>query len=86
MDRTIGRTRVGNPGSVGMPFGPAGADWMILGPDVEFRHTNYDLTHAAERVRASAYPAAEEFATKYVLQPPSADDMLKLYGQHELKS
>jgi predicted phosphodiesterase len=86
MDRTIGRTRVVNPGSVGMPFGPAGADWMILGPDIEFRHTNYDLQRAAERVRASAYPGAEEFATKYVLQPPSADDMLKMYGQHELRS
>jgi hypothetical protein len=58
---------------------------MILGPDIEFRHTNYDLQRAAERVRASAYPGAEEFATKYVLHPPSADDMLKLYGQQELK-
>ena len=84
-DRWIGRTRVVNPGSVGMPFGPAGADWMILGPGVELRHTTYDLERAAERIRASGYPAADEFAAKHVLHPPAAEEMLKLYGQHELK-
>ena len=85
-DRTVGATRVINPGSVGMPFGPAGADWLILGTAVELRHTPYDLEAAAERIRRSGYPAAEEFATKYVLHPPSAADMLALYAQHELKS
>ena len=84
-DRWIGRTRVVNPGSVGMPFGPAGADWMILGPGVELRHTTYDLERAAERIRASGYPAADEFAAKHVLHPPAAEEMMKLYGQHELK-
>ena len=86
MDRTIGRTRVVNPGSVGMPFGPRGADWMLLGPAVEFRHTDYDFAGAVERVRASGYPAAEEFATKYILQPPSEEDMLKVYENAELRS
>ena len=85
-DRTVGNTRVINPGSVGMPFGPAGADWLILGSGVELRHTPYDLDAAAERIRRSGYPAAEEFATKYVLHPPSTEDMLTLYAQHELKS
>ena len=84
MDRAIGRTRVVNPGSVGMPFGPAGADWMVLGPGLEFRHTNYDLQRAAERVRASGYPGAEEFAAKSILQPPSEEDMLKVYAQHQV--
>jgi len=84
-DRTVGATRVINPGSVGMPFGPAGADWLILGTAVELRHTQYDLDAAAERIRASGYPAAEEFATKYVLHPPSTSDMLAIYAQHELQ-
>ena len=84
-DRWIGRTRVVNPGSVGMPFGPAGAYWMILGPGVEMRHTTYDFERAAERIRASGYPAAEEFVTKSVLHPPSAEEMVKLYGQYEPK-
>ena len=84
MDRTIGRVRVVNPGSVGMPFGPPGADWMLLGPDVEMRHTNYDLGRAAERIRASGYPGAEEFAAKHVLDPPSAESMLEVYATHQL--
>jgi diadenosine tetraphosphatase ApaH/serine/threonine PP2A family protein phosphatase len=84
-DRMVGTTRVVNAGSVGMPFGPAGADWLILGADVELRHTTYDLHAAAERIRHSGYPAAETFATQYVLQPPSTADTLALYSQHELK-
>jgi putative phosphoesterase len=84
-DRTVGRTRVVNTGSIGMPFGPAGADWLLLGPDIELRHTTYDLDAAAEEIRRSGYPGAEEFAEKYVRHPPSAADMLKLYGQYELK-
>jgi len=50
-DRMIGSVRVVNAGSVGMPFGEPGADWLLLGPDVELRHTAYDLTKAAERIR-----------------------------------
>lgn len=83
-DRTVGKTRVVNAGSVGMPFGPAGADWLMLGPELDLRHTAYDLHAAAERIRRSGYPGAEEFAERYVLHPPSAADMLKLYHEHEL--
>ena len=31
-DRMVGNTRMVNAGSVGMPFGDAGADWLLLGP------------------------------------------------------
>jgi hypothetical protein len=55
-----------NAGSVGMPFG---AEWVLLGPDVQLPHTECDLPRAAERARAAEYPQAEEFVTKYVLQP-----------------
>jgi hypothetical protein len=75
-----------NAGSVGMPFGPAGADWLMLGPEVELRHTQYDLDEAAERIRCSGYPGAEEFATKYVLNPPSTAETLKLFAGYELKA
>ena len=79
-DRMIGLTRVVNAGSVGMPFGDPGADWLLLGPDVQLRHTDYDLAAAAARVRATKFPGAEEFASKYVLDPPTAAQMLELYG------
>ena len=85
-DRTIGETRVVNAGSVGMPFGEAGADWLLLGPEVQLRHTIYDLAQAAERVRGTKYPQAEDFAARNVLQPPSEEKMLKLFARAELES
>jgi diadenosine tetraphosphatase ApaH/serine/threonine PP2A family protein phosphatase len=84
-DRTIRATRVVNAGSVGMPFGEPGADWLLLGPGVELRHTPYDLGKAAERIRATDYPQAEEFAAQNILQPPSEADMLQIFGRAELK-
>ena len=84
-DRTVGRTRVVNAGSVGMPFGRTGADWLLIGPGVEPRHTEYDLARAAGRIRATAYPKAEDFAARHVLQSPSEEQMLAAYAQAELK-
>ena len=78
-DRVIGDTRVVNAGSVGMPFGEPGAHWLLLGPDVELRHTRYDLVAAAERVRATPYPQAEEFAAGNIIEPPSAAQMLEAF-------
>ncbi len=83
-DRTVGRTRVVNTGSIGMPFGPPGADWLLLGPGVDLRHTAYDLGAAADRIRRTGYPAADEFAEKYVLHPPSEGEMLKVFSAAEL--
>lgn len=84
-DRMIGRTRVVNAGSVGMPFGKSGAYWLLLGPDVQFRHTSYDLAKAGERIRATSYPQAQEFAAHNVLQPPSEKEMLEAFSKAELK-
>jgi predicted phosphodiesterase len=83
-DRMIGKTRVVNAGSVGMPFGPPGADWLLLGPGVELRHTSYDLETAAERVRQSRYPHAEEFASRNILNPPSEETILAAFADAEL--
>lgn len=80
-DRVVGATRIVNAGSVGMPFGPSGADWLLLGPDVELRHTAYDLAAAAERIRGTDYPGADDFADRYVLHPPSEEEMLDLYSR-----
>ena len=90
-DRTIGKVRVVNAGSVGMPFGAPGAYWILLGPNVQLRHTPYDLTKAAERVRDTSYPKAEDFAAHNILQPGYAaawsayshvwtDEMIKSLG------
>jgi putative phosphoesterase len=86
-DRRVGPVRVVNAGSVGMPFGEPrpGAYWLLLGPDVELRHTPYDLARAAERVRGTSYPQAEEFAVRYVLEPPAEKETLELYARAELR-
>ena len=84
-DRMIGSIRVVNAGSVGMPFGESGADWLLLEPDIQFRHTPYDLTKAAERIRKTNYPQAKDFATHYVLQPPSEEKMLEVFTRAELR-
>jgi len=84
-DRMIGKIRVVNAGSVGMPFGKPGAYWLLLGPDVHFRHTPYDLTKAAERIRTTNYPQAHDFAARNILQPPSETEMLELFSRVELR-
>lgn len=83
-DRMVGSVRVVNAGSVGMPFGEPGAHWVLLGPDVEFRRTSYDLAAAAERIANTPYPQAREFATRHVLQPPSEADMLAAFANADL--
>ena len=82
-ERTVGGTRIVNAGSVGMPFGNAGADWLLLGSNIQFRHTSYDLTKAAERIRHTSYPQAEDFAARNVLQPPSETEMLAVFSRAE---
>lgn len=78
-DRMIGATRVVNAGSVGSPFGRTGADWLLLDPDVQLRHTSYDLEAAAARVRATPFPGAQEFADVNILRPPSEEVMLEVF-------
>jgi putative phosphoesterase len=84
-DRTVGTTRIVNAGSVGMPFGEPGAYWLLLGPGVELRRTDYDLHAAAARIRASAYPQPDEFVAQNLLQPPTEQQMLQMFEKAELQ-
>lgn len=84
-DRRIGSTRVVNAGSVGMPFQAPGAYWLLIGADVELRRTAYDFDAAAARIRRTAYPQAEAFAAGNVLQPPSEEDMVRMFAAAELR-
>ena len=83
-DRHIGRTRVVNAGSVGMPFGEPGADWLLLGAAIEFRHTIYDLASAAERLRAVAFPGVESFVTNNVMATRGAETMLEIFTKSQM--
>jgi predicted phosphodiesterase len=93
-DMMVGRTRVVNAGSVGMPFErPGGAYWLLIDagrPEglqlrggVELRRTAYDLPAAAADVRRTEFPDAEQFASVYILEPP---DMLQIFTQYGLEA
>jgi len=84
-DRTVGSVRVVNAGSVGMPFADPGAYWLLVGPGIELRRTGYDLDAAANRIRRSHYPQAEQFANNSILHPPSEAQMIELFRPAELK-
>ena len=82
-DRTLAGAglRIVNAGSVGMPFAPPGAYWLLLGPGVELRRTSYDLDSAAARIRATSFPGAELFAANQVLGPPAEEAILAAYAK-----
>jgi diadenosine tetraphosphatase ApaH/serine/threonine PP2A family protein phosphatase len=83
-DRLIGSTRVVNAGSVGMPFGEPGAFWLLLGPEVQLRRTDYDLEAGAGQIRATDYPQAPEFS-RDLIAPRSEQETLDLFAQVELE-
>lgn len=69
-DRSAGGTRLVNAGSVGMPYeGRRGAFWLLLGPAVEHRATEYDAEAGATAIRATQWATAEELAG-WLEQPP----------------
>ena len=82
-DRMVGEIRVVNAGSLGMPYGEPGAYWLLLGPRIELRRTTYDFPKAAERIRATSYPAAEEFAATSILKPPPESQILEMLTKAE---
>ena len=78
-DRRVDRWRVVNAGSVGLPYGAAGANWLALGPDVEHRRTPYDAEAFAARVETLDWPKAAQFAEENVRNVPSEDEALEVF-------
>jgi putative phosphoesterase len=78
-DRTVDGKRLVNAGSVGMPYGDAGAYWLLLGPEIILRRTLYDLQDAAARIRASGYPQAQDFAENNVLRPETEAEAIAVF-------
>jgi putative phosphoesterase len=54
-DRRIGRRRVVNAGSVGIPFSGVGSHWAVLGRNIELRQTEYDRRRAAALIRDTGW-------------------------------
>lgn len=61
--------RVVNPGSVGLPYeGKRGAYWAVLGPDVEFKRSEYDVEAAVAAIESTDAPV--ERLLEQLLEPP----------------
>ncbi len=80
-ERRVGSMRILNAGSVGMPYADRpGAYWLLLGPEgSEFRTTAYDVETAAQQVRESGYPQAQDFAEENVLKVPTAAEAMAVF-------
>jgi predicted phosphodiesterase len=78
-DRRVAGGRMVNAGSVGKPYADQpGAYWALLGPEVEFRRTEYDFAAGAEAVRRTAIPQRNEWAAD-VIRPPTAEEATTLF-------
>jgi putative phosphoesterase len=65
--------RLVNPGSVGMPYdGERGAYWAVLGADVEFRRSAYDVEAAVAAIEVMDVPVDAQLL-EYLLAPPDPD-------------
>lgn len=78
-EREFGRLRIINAGSVGMAVGTGGAEWLLIDDRAALKRTSYDRAQAADRIRATRYPLAEEFAQSSVLVPPEPATVLEAF-------
>jgi len=83
--RLLDRRLVVNSGSVGMPYGHAGASWALVGPGgVALRRTTFDPRAAADAVVAgSTYPERVEWTREYLLTPASDIEALAAFGPRD---
>jgi predicted phosphodiesterase len=81
LDRAVNGIRMVNAGSIGMPYeGIAGAFWALLGPRVELRRTDYDVAAAAEAIRATGMPHADEtYLRQTLLEPVAPDEVSRFF-------
>jgi putative phosphoesterase len=69
-DRRVGRWRVINAGSVGMPYeGRAGAYWLLLGPGIQLRRTGYDAQGALAVMRAGGNRDTDSLLHDSLVEP-----------------
>jgi len=65
--RLAGNRTVVNPGAIGMPYGPPGAYWALLGPGVTLRRTPLDADEVCAQVRAgSGFGGVKRWTDEYL--------------------
>ena len=83
--RLVDRRLVVNPGSVGMPYGTAGAPWSLLeNGTVSLHRTAVDPVRVGAALRAgSAFPDIDGWVDEYVVSPASDVDALLAFGPRD---
>ncbi|HEY8301988.1 MAG TPA: metallophosphoesterase family protein [Jatrophihabitans sp.] len=83
--RLVDRRLVVNPGSVGMPYGGAGARWALLsGGAITLRTTEFDIAAACEQLaRECGYPDVAEWADYYLNSRASDLEALQVFGPRD---
>lgn len=83
--RLVDRRLVVNPGSIGMPYGRAGAHWALLHRgEVALRRTEIDVDAAVAAVVAnSTYPGRAEWADEYIRARSSDADAVRAFGPRD---
>ena len=83
--RLAHRRQIINPGSVGMPYGRAGAHWALLaGGAVSLRRTTFDVDGACAAVcHQSSYPGAAEWVDYFLRSRASDAEALTAFGPRD---
>jgi len=83
--RLVDRRLVVNPGSVGMPYGRAGAHWALLRDGaVSLRRSHLDLERAiASVVAGSTFPDRAAWAEYFLRSEASDVDALRAFGPRD---
>jgi predicted phosphodiesterase len=77
-----------NPGSVGMPYGRAGAHWALLaGGAVTLRRSEFDAAAACAAIaEQSAFPGAADWADYFVRARASDAEAIAAFGPRDGRS
>jgi len=85
--RLAHRRLIVNPGSVGMPYGRAGAHWALLADGaVTLRRTMFDVATARAEIAAVGSPLALEWAEEYLDQVASDLEAVEVFGPRDGRS
>lgn len=79
--RLADRRTIVNAGSVGMPYGPAGAQWVLLADGaIQLRRTEFDRDDAAAAIETdSSFPEIASWVDFFVRNPPSDAEALATF-------
>jgi predicted phosphodiesterase len=83
--RLVDRRLVVNAGSVGMPYGNLGADWVLLDQGaVTVRRTLFDIEAARRQIREHCdYPEIDEWTDEYLNVRNSDAEALTVFGPRD---